>query len=224
MATAPTATRPVVELGPADDGRTLTLDEYLDSDMEEGYRYELARGVLEVSNIPGEPHAMIVFWLVHLLNDYYNLNPGLIRRFGGAGESRILIPGLNSGRHPDVAVLLRGTRPDVRGQVRPAWAIEVVSAGVRARRRDYETKRAEYLAYGLLEYWIVDRFDRTVTVLTRDGDAWSERVFTGGEAASGRVLPDFAVPLPALWAVADEASTVERPEPVEEEPDAASEA
>ena len=210
MAAATTVSSTFPCLGPVDRGRSLSLDEYLAVDFVEGYRYELARGVLEVSNIPGEPHALIVCCLICALADYRREHPGVLYRFGGAGESRILIPGLNSGRHPDVAVLLRGTRPDVRGQVRPAWAIEVVSAGVRARRRDYETKRAEYLAYGLLEYWIVDRFERKVTVLTRDGDAWSERVFHGDEAASGRVLPDFAVPLPALWAAA-----VDAPEPDE---------
>ena len=39
MATVTTSLR----IGPADRDRTMTLDEFLDADVEEGYRYELAR-------------------------------------------------------------------------------------------------------------------------------------------------------------------------------------
>ena len=59
MATVTTPLR----IGPADHGRTMTLDEFEDAEFEEGYRYELARGVLEVSEVPGEPHALIV-WII----------------------------------------------------------------------------------------------------------------------------------------------------------------
>ena len=47
MATVTTPLR----IGPADRGRTMTLEEFLDADVEEGYRYELARGVLEVNQV-----------------------------------------------------------------------------------------------------------------------------------------------------------------------------
>ena len=61
-------------------------------------------------------------------------------------------------------------------------------------------KSQEYLAFGLREYWIVDRFERKVTVLRRRGDAWAESVFRDGQAASGLVLAGFAVPVADLWA------------------------
>ena len=48
MATVTTPLR----IGPADHGRAMTLEEFLDADVEEGYRYELAQGVLE-SRSPG---------------------------------------------------------------------------------------------------------------------------------------------------------------------------
>ena len=63
---------------------------------------------------------------------------------------------MQSGRHPDVAVTLRNTPRDWRGFRPAAMAFGVVSEGNEARERDYVAKRAEYLAYGLLEYWIVD--------------------------------------------------------------------
>jgi hypothetical protein len=50
MATGATPLR----IGPADHGRELTLQEFLEAEEEEGYRYELARGVLEVTEVPNE--------------------------------------------------------------------------------------------------------------------------------------------------------------------------
>ena len=61
------------------------------------------------------------------------------------------------------------------------------------------TKRAEYLAYGLREYWIVDLQTRIVTVLIRDGDIWIEQVYRADQQAVSLVLPGFAVRLPDRW-------------------------
>ena len=90
-----------------------------------------------------------------------------------------------------------GARPkDCRGRRIPALAVEVVSVGT---KRDYQTKREEYLAYGLLEYWIVDPQLRRVTVLARHGDVWEERAFQGDERIESLVLPDFATKVSDLW-------------------------
>ena len=37
-----------LRVGLADHGRTMTLEEFREAEEEDGYRYELARGVLEV--------------------------------------------------------------------------------------------------------------------------------------------------------------------------------
>jgi Uma2 family endonuclease len=65
--------------------------------------------------------------------------------------------------------------------------------------RDYRTKREEYLAYGLLEYWIVDPIERKVTVLTRRGDTWAEAVFRDDQVIVSLVLPGFATTVVELW-------------------------
>jgi Uma2 family endonuclease len=54
-------------------------------------------------------------------------------------------------------------RPNVKKDV-PTIAIEFVSAGKRNAFRDYETKRLEYLSVGVVGFWIIDRFCRTLTV------------------------------------------------------------
>jgi Uma2 family endonuclease len=74
----------------------------------------------------------------------------------------------------------------------------VVSEGREAHERDYVTKRAEYLAYGLREYWIVDLQLKVVTVLIRDGDARVEQVYRDDQQAVSLVLPGFAIRVPDL--------------------------
>ena len=46
---------PPKTIGLADRGRAMTLEEFLEAEETEGYRYELARGVLEVSEVPDDP-------------------------------------------------------------------------------------------------------------------------------------------------------------------------
>jgi Uma2 family endonuclease len=186
-------------LGPADRGRALALDAYLEAETADGYRYELARGVLEVVQIPDEAHGLIVWLLLGLIRDYERANPGRLLRAGGGAEFRVTLPGARSARHPDVAIVLAGTAPDVRGGRRPAIVMEVVSPGAESHDRDYRQKREDYLAAGVPEYWIVDPEARKVTVLLRDGDAWEERAFADGGRAAGLVLPGFEVDVSAIW-------------------------
>ena len=49
-----------LRIGPADHGRRMTLDEFREADEEPGSRYELARGVLEVTEVPNDPHWQVV--------------------------------------------------------------------------------------------------------------------------------------------------------------------
>ena len=74
-----------------------------------------------------------------------------------------------------------------------------MSKGSEARDRDYIIKRAEYLAYGLWEYWIVDPETETVTVLVRDGDVWVEQVYREDQQAPSMVLPGFTIRVADLW-------------------------
>lgn len=84
----------------------------------------------------------------------------------------------------------------------PTIAIEFVSAGKRNRERDYETKRDEYAAAGVVEYWIVDPFARRMTV-HRFGDESSTRLVTEQERFATDLLPGFELPLAGILAEAD---------------------
>ena len=125
MATA----RPPLLIGPADNGRTMTLDEFMDAEEEPGFRYELARGVLEVTQVPNDPHGDIVCNLIRAIAGYDTRHPRAIRRFGEASGFRIWLPGVESGRNPDIAVVVAGTPRDHRGNRPPSLAMELVSEG-----------------------------------------------------------------------------------------------
>ena len=96
MATVATPLR----IGLADHGRALTLEEFLEAEETEGYRYELARGVLEVSEVPDDPHGDVVANLYDAISRYRREHPGVIRRYGGGNEFRFWLPGMISGAIP----------------------------------------------------------------------------------------------------------------------------
>ncbi len=191
-------------IGPADQGRKMTLQEFWDAEEEPGYLYELARGVLEVSEVPGDLHWQVIHNLHELFSLHGRRYPLLIHRIGHGSEVRYIIPEFETDRHPDLAILFRGeSRHDVKGRVVSVLGVEVVSPGKRSRDRDYIDKRIDYLAFGLLEYWIVDPDLRQVTVLVRrevDGiPAWEERIFSGEDLILSNLLAGFAGSVNELW-------------------------
>ncbi len=174
----------------------MTLEEFRQAEELDGYSYELARGVLEVSEVPDDPHGVVVCNLYRAVARFDSRFPGIILRYGGGNEFRFWLPHMISGRSRPGSVL-RGMPKDWRGRRLPVLAAEVVSTG--SIERDYELKREEYLACGLLEYWIVDPSKRVVTVLTRHGDTWSESIFRDDQVVVSLVLPGFATTVAELW-------------------------
>ena len=118
-----------------------------------------------------------------------------------------------SDRHPDIAVALKAMPRDARGGRPPSLAVEVVSPGAAARRRDYALKRG---VSGLRPARILDRRSPRP-----QGDGPPPRgrpldraAFVGDQAAEGLVLPGLRVPLPDLWAAGeapDDAAPDEEP-------------
>ena len=86
----------------------------------------------------------------------------------------------------------------------PTIAVEFVSRRRRDLLRDYEEKRREYLALGVAEYWIIDRFRRTMTVYHNPPRVPAEQVVAENEVYHTDLLPGFELPLARLLAVADQ--------------------
>ncbi len=165
-----------VRIGPADNGRRMTLEEFREAEEEEGYRYELARGVLKVVQVPNDPHGQVVDNLHNSVTVYRHQHPRMIRRIGGGGEFRLWVHEKGSGRNPDLAIVFQGAPKDERGRRRLAWVAEVVSK--RGEENDYVKKCEDYLIFGIREYWIIDPQRGQVTVLIREevptGPEWSD--------------------------------------------------
>jgi Uma2 family endonuclease len=198
-----------LRIGPADNGRAMSLEEFWDAEEEPGYIYELVRGVLEVSETPGDSHYQIVDNLHEAFGNYRRMYPNVILRIGHGSDVRYIIPEVNTDRHPDLAVVFRDIpHRDHRGRRLAVLGVEVVSPGSQARKRDYVDNRVDYLAVGLLEYWIVDPDEKRVTVLLRreiDGvAAWEERIFIGDDVIVSELLPGFAGTVAELWLDDDE--------------------
>ncbi len=105
--------------------------------------------------------------------------------------------------YPDTQLLIDGVwRESADGRRIPVLTIEVVSED--SVDRDYRAKREEYLAYGLLEYWIIDLKLRKMTLLVRHGDAWLERPCLDDQPIPSLVLPGLTAKVADLWTDLDE--------------------
>ncbi len=98
-----------------------------------------------------------------------------------------------------------GRIPDPNTDV-PAIVVEFVSKRHRDGVRDYEEKRRQYLAIGVQEYWIIDRFQRIMTIFRGQpgpGEP-AEQIIKENEVYRTPLLTGFELPLARLLKVADD--------------------
>ena len=163
------------------------------------YRYELIHGVVIVSPIPAEGEASSVDRLGYLLQRYQDDHPEGAALDLTLPERYVHLSDGSRRRADRVVWAGLGRQPDPKLDP-PSIAIEFVSKSRRDRKRDYEIKRHEYREAGVTEYWIIDRFQRTMTVSFVDG---TERIVAEHETYESRLLPGFVLPLQRLLAIAD---------------------
>jgi Uma2 family endonuclease len=195
--------RVLVRLGRASSGMRLIPAEFdAVTVFDRRYRYELIHGVVVVAPIPADSQCSPNDYLGYLFYSYQENHPDgsaldctMPERYvrlsdGRRLADRVLWAGL--GRLPD-------TMKDV-----PTIAIEFVSRRKRDWLRDYEEKRKEYLAAGVKEYWIIDRFRRTLTVYTKRRGKVHEQVVKENETYRTDLLPGFELPPARILALADQ--------------------
>ena len=170
------------------------------TEYDELYQYELLDGRVAVRPLPTDRVAALTDILGVQLNRYRTGHPAgatldatlpnrLVVTYDDRRlADRVLWCGL--GRAPDSSV-------DV-----PSVVIEIVSPRRRDRVRDDELKRDEYREAGVLEYWLVDPRERSLTTFTAAGE-WAEATLGAGGALTTPLLPGFELPVNALLAVAD---------------------
>jgi Uma2 family endonuclease len=141
--------------GPYSAATLMTSREFDRAEFEEGWRYELINGRLIVSPIPLENERDPNEELGYLLRTYWQHYPDRLN--GTLFEQTVKVN--DDRRRPDRVIWAGLGRQPRKGET-PTIIVEFVSSGKRARQRDYEEKRDEYLAIGVKEYWIIDRFER----------------------------------------------------------------
>jgi Uma2 family endonuclease len=182
----------------------MSLDDFNRAEGTPGHGYELSHGVVTVVDVPNPQHLAQVNAIRRQLAAYDLAHPGQIHTVAGGGECKVLLAEDESERHPDVAVY-KTPPPEDEEDVWASWVpeivIEVVSPG--SEQRDYEDKRAEYLQFGVLEYWIVDAQRREVLVLRRSRGRWVERVVRPPALYRTRLLAGFEFACEAVFSAAE---------------------
>jgi Uma2 family endonuclease len=184
-------------IGPNDHGRPMTLDEFDVAEGVEGRLYELGRGVIVVTDVPSPFHFAQVEALRRQLYAYAATHPDVIHGIAAGSDAKILVAEDQSERHPDL-LIYRTSPPqtDVWSTWIPEIVIEIVSPS--SAHRDYEEKPAEYLAFGVAEYWIVDSAKQEMTVLRRSRGQWARSAVKPGETYQTRLLPNFTLDVAAV--------------------------
>jgi len=172
------------------------------TDFDELYSYELIHGVLIVSPPPGESERDPNGELEYLLRAYQSghqagsaLDKTLSEQYVHLADSR---------RRADRVIWAGlGRVPDPKTDV-PAIVVEFVSNRQRDRVRDYEEKRRQYLAIGVQEHWIIDWFQRIMTVCRGRPGEPAEQIIKENEIYRTTLLTGFELPLARLLKVADD--------------------
>ena len=88
------------------------------------------------------------------------------------------------------------TEANIRGA--PDLLVEILSAST--ERRDRIIKRDLYARHGVREYWLVDPYAKTITVLLLGADGYDTyAVFGEGDILTSPTLPGFALNLSELF-------------------------
>ena len=154
---------------------------------------ELVNGRLEILPMPTWLHQLIVDFLLSEIKNYLREHDN-----GGVVLFAPLPVKLFLGtvREPDLLYVRRENIPSnlCSYPEKIDLAMEVVSAGDEARKRDYTDKRLDYAKAGISEYWIVDPEQSMVTVLVLDGTEYREsQVCCAGETAHSLLLDGLTI-------------------------------
>lgn len=189
--------------GPGSSGIIMTPEEFdaiARSRVDDRYRYELIRGVLVVSPLAGRAELSPNDLLGYLLHDYQQNHPRGSVLYDTWQECELVLG--ETRRRCDRAIWI-GWDHAPEETALPEIAVEFVSPRKRDAVRDYATKRQEYLAAGIREYWIIDRFQRNMTIHKPGAEGFTTTVVPEAQTYQTDLLPGFVLPLARILERAD---------------------
>jgi Uma2 family endonuclease len=166
--------------------------------LAEDERGELVDGHLVEEEVPNYVHEILVIFLGSLLRNWFAPRGGFV----GGSDAKLAV-GPKKGCRPDLTVYLAGTPlPPTSGIIAqpPDIAIEIVSPTPRDGRRDRVEKVADYAAFGVRYYWIVDPQLRSLEILVQGPQGRYEHLLGATEGAIEIPGSDgFVLDLDAVW-------------------------
>ncbi len=190
MATVP---KTVLRLGPDDDGRILSAEEFAGADYDEPWKYERERWGLIVMPPDGPGHDDSSEPIRDRLGAYRIAHPDIVEKV--VSEAWVRVDD-GTDRIGDIGIYLVGPRSAIERPDRvPELMYEIVSLDRQSRERDYVKKRREYRALGVREYVIIDRMRHRATVHTAGPSGSRKRVLRPDDVYETPLLPGLAIPL-----------------------------
>lgn len=167
----------------------LTFEEYLSYSDGTDHRYELEDGELILMNPPIGLHALIIRFLSQALEaeiQRLRLPWAALQMLGVRTTPR-------RSRLPDLCIVpldIMREYLQVSAVIETGalLAIELVSPD--SITRDYRFKRAEYAAFGIPEYWIVDPAQQKITLLVLVEGLYEETLYTGDQVIPSPTFPE----------------------------------
>lgn len=169
-------------------GLRMTADEYLTL-PESPLHWELVDGVVVLSPSPSFWHQEIAGEILFQITTFLESRPLGKVVFDIDVKLRD-----NLVYRPDIVFLSAPKAAHIRDRitVAPDLVVEVISPG--SRSYDSQTKRSDYAAAGVAEYWLIDPQRQSQKFFVLENGAYRERE-AAGERYAAHVLPGFQLDL-----------------------------
>lgn len=175
-------------------GLRMTADEFL-ALPEDSRHYELIDGVVVMSPSASPDHQDIMGELLFQLRSFLNTHP-----FGKAVSDVDIKIAPKRVYRPDIVYLCREKWEKSRERITvvPDLVVEIVSPS--SRSYDSNTKRQDYEAAGVGEYWLIDPAQESFTFLVLRGGAFHEATEQAGRYRA-TIVPGFELDIDRIKAL-----------------------
>ncbi len=173
-------------------GLRMAADEYI-AIGETQIRYELIDGVVVMSPSPSIVHQRVIARLIAEITIFLDANPiGEVYPEIDVNLSAAL--GSNTVYRPDVVYLRRERVQESPERINcaPDLVVEVISPD--SRKYDGVTKKNDYEAAGVGEYWLVDPLKSRMNFFVRQGEKFAEST-PDGDTFDSIAIPGFTLDL-----------------------------
>ena len=179
-------------------GMKMSLDEFLAIDETDG-KWELDDGVLYIMGSGTRDHQFLIRRFSRSLDDYLDDFETPPAQFYHE-LTTILSRELQRAPEPDIVIVREGRPGVLEGkwvEGAPDIVVEVLSTD---RNRDLVRKRQIYAEAGVLEYWLADPRDDTVTQLElQDGQYVERAILTADDMLTTPLLPGLSIRLADIF-------------------------